>query len=230
MYQSCEKLAIKCVKISFLIQGVFMESSQALNLGIFIKKSCFFAFSALLLSACAQKFNDLPNTRVLKTCQNPIATYHLIGLRNGDYNDLTIPNTQIREMVENSLAQSGCFNRVAQITADEVAKNRHYQLEVVSGNINTQEKQGDLFHTQTSDEAIFEVQLSFSRANEVRTFRGKSSIQNRNSQYFIFGDKAKLNPNQIQITLQNAINAAINEATLHLIQVQNTDFINYSNY
>lgn len=206
-----------------------MESSQTLNLGIFLKKSCFFALSALLLSACAQKFNDLPNTRVLKTCQSPIATYHLMGLRNGDYNDLTIPNKQIQEMVENSLAQSGCFNQSSQIPTNEVTKSRHYQLEVIFGNINTQEKQGDWFYTQTSDEAIFEVQLSFSRANEVRIFRGKSSIQNRNSQYLIFGDKAKLNPNQIQITLQNAINAAINEATVHLIQVQDTD-VNYSNF
>lgn len=206
-----------------------MESSQTLNLGIFLKKSCFFALSALLLSACAQKFNDLPNTRVLKTCQSPIATYHLMGLRNGDYNDLTIPNKQIQEMVENSLAQSGCFNQSSKIPTNEVTKSRHYQLEVIFGNINTQEKQGDWFYTQTSDEAIFEVQLSFSRANEVRIFRGKSSIQNRNSQYLIFGDKAKLNPNQIQITLQNAINAAINEATIHLIQVQDAD-VNYSNF
>lgn len=206
-----------------------MESSQTLNLGIFLKKSCFFAFSALLLSACAQKFDDLPNTRVLKTCQSPIATYHLMGLRSGDYNDLTIPNTQIKEMVEDSLAQSGCFYQSSQVATNETTKSRHYQLEVIFGNINTQEKQGDLFHTQTSDEAIFEVQLNFSRADEVRIFRGKSSIQNRNSQFFIFGDKAKLNPNQIQITLQNAINAAINEATLHLIQMQETD-VNYSNF
>ncbi len=207
-----------------------MESSQALNLGIFLKKSCFFAFSALLLSACAQKFNDLPNTRVLKTCQNPIATYHLIGLRNGDYNDLTIPNIQIQEMVENSLAQSGCFNQSSQIVIDETTKNSHYQLEVISGNIHTQEKRGDLLYTQTSDEAVFEVQLNFSKTNEVRIFRGKSSIQNRNNRYFIFGNKAKLNPNQIQITLQNAINAAVNEATLNLIQAQKTDSTNHSNF
>ena len=207
-----------------------MESSQALNLGIFIKKVVFFAFSALLLSACAQKFHDLPNTRVLKTCQNPIATYHLIGLRNGDYNDLTIPNTQIREMVENSLAQSGCFNQSSQIATDETTQNKHYQLEVVSGNIHTQEKRGDLLYTQTSAEATFEVQLNFSKTDEVRIFRGKSSIQNRNNRYFIFGNKAKLNPNQIHITLQNAVNAAVNAATFNLIQAQNTDSANRSNF
>lgn len=66
----------------------------------------------------------------------------------------------------------------------------------------------------------------------MRIFRGKSSIQNQNSQYLvIFGEKSKLNPNQIQITIQNAINSAINEATRNLIQeVQNKDSTNYSNF
>lgn len=57
-----------------------MFSLKALSPNL-IQKSCFLTFSALLLGACAQKFNDLPNTRVLKTCQEPIASYHLMGYK-----------------------------------------------------------------------------------------------------------------------------------------------------
>ncbi|WP_299384377.1 hypothetical protein [Helicobacter sp. UBA3407] len=209
-----------------------MFSLKALSPNL-IQKSCFLTFSALLLGACAQKFNDLPNTRVLKTCQEPIASYHLMGLKSGDYNDLTIPNTQVQQMVAKSLAQSGCFIQSEQISTETTnTQKNHYQLEVVFGNINTQTKQGGFWSSQTSDQAVFEVQLNFHRTNEVRIFRGKSSIQNQNSQYLvIFGEKSKLNPNQIQITIQNAINSAINEATRNLIQeVQNKDSTNYSNF
>ncbi len=199
-----------------------MKSFKAFNSKGFYTKSCLAALSVLLLSACAQKFNDLPNTRVLKTCQAPIATYNLLDSKSGDYNDLTIPNTQIQEMVEKSLAQSGCFSQSPEISTTET-NDHHYQLEVMYGNINTQKKQGGFWSSQTSDEAIFEVQLSFMRTDEVRIFRGKSSIQNQNDRYLFFGKKAKLNPNQIQITLQNAINSAINEATRNLIQIQNAD-------
>lgn len=185
--------------------------------------------SVLLFSACAQKFDDLPNSRVLQTCQSPIVAYQLADLKRGDYNDLEISNVQIQEMVENSLAQSGCFMQSSQIDTAE-SNNAYYQLEVIFGNINTQKQSGGLWSEYSSDEAIFEVQLNFTRADETRIFRGKSSIQNQNSRYFVFGDRAKLNPNQIQITLQNAINSAINEATRNFIQLQNADSAFYPSF
>lgn len=66
-----------------------------------------------------------------------------MSLKSGDYNDLTIPNTQVQQMVEKSLAQSGCFIQSEQISAETTnTQKNHYQLEVVFGNINTQTKQG----------------------------------------------------------------------------------------
>lgn len=223
------KLAFKSTL--FALRSVLMKTFnfKVLNSKRFYIKSCFVSLSALFLVACTQKFNDLPNSRVLKTCQNPIASYDLVGSKSGDYNDLGISNTQIQEMVEKSLTQSGCFSQYPKLNTTET-NNNHYQLEVIFGSINTQKQQGGFWSSKTSDEAIFEVQLNFSRADEVRIFRGKSIIQNQNSRYLVFGDKAKLNPNQIQITLQNAINSAINEATRNFIQLQNTDSQNYSTF
>lgn len=206
-----------------------MELLKGWNPKSLCAKTCYLSLSAFLLSACAQKFDDLPNSRVLKTCQNPIVTYQLVDLKRGDYNDLEISNAQIQEMVENSLAQSGCFTQSSQTDTIE-SNNAYYQLEVIFGNINTQKREGGFWSEYTSDEAIFEVQFNFSQAETLRIFRGKSSIQNQNSRYFVFGDKAKLNPNQIQITLQNAINSAINEATRNFIQLQNTDSTFYPSF
>ncbi|WP_297813985.1 hypothetical protein [uncultured Helicobacter sp.] len=197
------------------VYGIF----KALNHKTLIQKGCFLTLSALLLSGCAKKFDDLSNTRVLKTCQTPITTYNLISVKSGDYNDLTLANTEVQQMVEKSLAQSGCFTPYSEAETN----NAYYLLEVIFGNINVKNKEGGFLSSTTSDQAIFEVQLSFSKPDEVQIFRGKASIQNKNSQYLvIFGDDSRLNPNQIQITLQNAVNSAINEAIRNLNQVQKT--------
>jgi len=205
---------------------MFMGVHQTL-FKTFVIKSCCITIGALLLSACAQKFNDTPNIRVLKTCPSPIATYHLVDIKSGDYNDLTLANANVQQMVEKSLTQSGCFQSSPQTEEN----NTDYQLEVIFGNINTQNQQRGFWYSQTSDQAIFEVQLNFSKPNEMKIFRGKSSIQNQNSQYLVvFGDDSKLNPNQIQITLQNAVNSAVNEAVRIFTQDQNGNPTNPYNF
>ncbi|MCI5968002.1 hypothetical protein [Helicobacter sp.] len=174
----------------------------------FLKNACIIC--AIALSGCAQKYSTLPNTRIHQTCNMPIVTYEFGFLKEGEHNDLKISNTRIKDNIEKSLLQSGCFT----LTQTNTDAYKHYRLDVVYGNINSKNAQGGFLHSQTSDALIFEIQLSFNRMDETRIFQGKSSLQNANEQYLkIFGQSSALDNNQIQITLQNAINSAINEAT-----------------
>ncbi|MBX7490138.1 hypothetical protein [Helicobacter turcicus] len=172
----------------------------------FLKNACI--ISALALSGCAQKYDTLPNTRVIQTCHTPIIAYEFGFLKDGEHNDLQISNTHIKDSVEKSLAQSGCFTQAQ----TDINIHKPYRLDIVYGSINTKNAQGGFFHSQTSDLLIFEIQLSFNKMDETRIAQGKSSLENTNEQYLkVFGQTSTLNNNQIQITLQNAINSAINE-------------------
>ena len=176
----------------------------------FLKTTCIALALRGILSSCAQKYDSLPNTRVKQTCNTPIVAYELGFLREGQHNDLQISSARIQESLQTSLAQSGCFTQIQENTN----LHKHYRLDVVYGSIHQKNAQGGFFHSQTSDALIFEIQLSFNKMNETRIFQGKSSMENANEQYLkIFGKSSALDNNQIQITLQNAINSAINEAT-----------------
>lgn len=176
----------------------------------FLKNACIISVLALggILSGCAQKYDSLPNTRVKQACTTPIITYEFGFLKEGEHNDLQIANALVKDIVEKSLMQSGCF------TQANTNNYKHYQLDIVYGSINKKNAQGGFFHSTTSDALIFEIQLSFNKMDETRIFQGKSSLENANEQYLkVFGKSSELDNNQIQITLQNAINSAINEAT-----------------
>ncbi|TLD80609.1 hypothetical protein LS70_009035 [Helicobacter sp. MIT 11-5569] len=176
----------------------------------FLQQACLIAVSSLLLSACSQKYHTLPNTRVVKTCPTLLVTYEFGFLKQGEYDDLNLPNERIKSLIQEGLEQSGCFGQT-QVISDAY---KHYRLDVVYGNISTRSARGGFFHSQTSDALVFEVQLSFNRMDETRIFYGKSSLQNDNEQYWqIFGQPSTLDANEIQITIQNAINSAINEAS-----------------
>lgn len=176
----------------------------------FLCKACSLALSTLFLTACAQKYDTLPNTRVVPACQTPIITYTFGTVRHGDYNDLNFSNSKMHKYIQEALDQSGCFAHTLEVTN----ASTHYRLDAAYGNINTKSRTGGFWHTQTSDSLIIEVQLAFHRMDETRVFQGKSSLQNANEQYLkFFGEKSTINDTEIQIILKNAINSATNEAT-----------------
>lgn len=143
------------------------------------------------------------------TCSNPVATYEMGIVKIGEYNNLDFATEDLKTQIQEALAQSKCFLRAQQVSSPL----KHYRLDIAYGNINTQDAQQSLLHSQTSDTLIFEVQLAFNHFNEMRIFQGKSSIESTNMRYFkFFGKSAILDANQIQITLQNAVNSAVNEA------------------
>lgn len=176
----------------------------------FLKNTYKFSALALagLLSACAQKYDSLPNTRIM-TCPNPIATYEIGIVRSGEHNSLEISRKDLQSQIQEALTQSNCFLQTQQTSN----LFKHYRLDIAYGNINTQNTQNNFLRSETSDTLIFEVQLAFNHFNEVRIFQGKSSIESTNKQYLkVFGKSSMLDANQIQITLQNAVNSAVNEA------------------
>ena len=175
------------------------------------KRACIVGAIALssVLSGCLQTYNSLPNTQIKQTCSAPIVTYEFGFLGEGDHNDLKISSSHIQGNLEKSLAQSGCFIPLQ----SNINAHKYYRLDIVYGSINNKSAQGGFFHTKTNDLFVFEIQLAFKGIGETRIFQGKSSLENINQQYLkIFGQPANLNNNQIKITLQNAINSAINEA------------------
>ncbi|MDD6055095.1 MAG: hypothetical protein PUB96_00890 [Helicobacteraceae bacterium] len=173
-----------------------------------ILKICGISLNALLLSACVQKYDTLPNIRVLKTCETPIVAYEVGFIKQGDYDDLKIPQDKIKLAIENSLKESGCF-----IENKNANTHNNYRLDVVYGSIKTQDSTDGFWKKDSSKGLIFEVQYSFKNFNSTKIFYGKTRIHNNNRQYLNFiGKSATLDNNEIAITLQNAINSATNEA------------------
>ena len=173
-----------------------------------LKQICFLGICALFLNGCSFRYDELPNVRVFQRCQGPAITYEMGSLKKGDYNDLKLSHEEVQSKVEQSLASSGCFKRAG----ENDNAYQHYRLDIVFGTITKYDKQGGFWKSTTGDALIFEVQL---------VFNGKSSVQNDANQHLkIFGQESTLHPTQIQITLQNAVNSATNEATKSFLKAK----------